>query len=144
MSHVDLNPIRAGVTQKLEESEYTSIKKRLESMTEQQLNSAVTAIAGEVRSRTMVIPLKDYIELVEWTGKAIIYPNKASIPAHLASVFERLNIDQKNWLNQVQAYDSNYYRAVGCFEKLREQTLAIKQNWLKGINAVRELYLTPE
>jgi putative transposase len=66
MAYVDLNPIRAGLATELEASEHTSIQKRLIAMTDEQLNEAITAVAGKVRQRTMTMPLKDYIELVEW------------------------------------------------------------------------------
>ena len=66
MAYVDLNPIRAGLATELEASEHTSIQKRLIAMTDEQLIEAITAVAGKVRQRTMTMPLKDYIELVEW------------------------------------------------------------------------------
>ncbi len=143
MAYVDLNPIRAGMTKKLEESEFTSIQTRLIGMTEKQLNEAVTAIAGKVRERSMTIPLKDYIELVEWTGKQIVHPNKASIPPHLASIFERLNLNQQNWLGQVQGYHSNFHRAVGNLEAILEKTRQLKQHWMKGIRSIKQLYIEP-
>ena len=140
MAYVDLNPIRAGLTQQLDTSEHTSIQKRLIEMKEEDLNSAIQAIAGSVRERTMTIPLKDYIELVEWTGQSICHPGKASIPPHLASTFEHLNLNQKSWLNQVQTYGSNYYRAVGSVQAILEQARELNQHWLKGINAIKSLY----
>ena len=141
MAYVDLNPIRAGLTQCLEASEHTSIQKRLIEMNEEDLNNAISAIAGSVRERTMTIPLKDYIELVEWACQSICHPGKASIPPHLASTFERLNLNQKSWLNQVQAYGSNYYRAVGNLQAILEQAQKLNQQWLKGINSIKLLYL---
>ena len=142
MAYVDLNPIRAGLTQSLEDSQHTSIQKRLAELSEDDLKRAVMAIAGAVRERTMVITLKDYIGLVEWTGRAICYPDKASMPPNLPSVFEHLNLNQNNWLSQVQAYGTNYYRAVGSFHSLIMQARKFKQRWFKGINAVQSLYVT--
>ena len=144
MAYVDLNPIRAGITQCLEESAHTSIQKRLISMTENELSTAMQAIAGSVRERTMTVPLKDYIDLVEWTGKSICYPDKSSIPPHLFSVFERLNLNQKSWLSQVNTYGNNYYRMVGSFKAIAEKTQSLKQKWIKGIKAAKNLYLAPD
>ena len=143
MAYVDLNPIRAGMTEKLEESHHTSIKKRLQSMDDKKLGDTITTIAGKVRNRTMTIPLKDYIDLVEWTGKEIVHPGKAAIPPHLNSVFERLNLNQKNWPDQVQHYGSNYYRIVGNLDSIFEKTKQLGQSWIKGISAIKSLYLTP-
>jgi len=72
MAYADLNPIRANIAKTLEDSEHTSIRKRIKTLTENELNGTLKAIAGKVKNRTMVLPLKDYIELVEWTGQAIV------------------------------------------------------------------------
>ena len=91
----------------------------------------------------MTIPLKDYIDLVEWTGKEMAHPGKAAIPPNLSSVFQRLNLNQKNWLGQVQHYGSSYYRVVGSLDSIIEKTKQLGQNWVKGICAIKSLYLSP-
>ncbi|MFT6732844.1 MAG: REP element-mobilizing transposase RayT [Polaribacter sp.] len=141
MAYVDLNPIRANMATSLEESEHTSIKKRLESRSENELNGILGAIAGKVKNRTMVLPLKDYIQLVEWTGQAIVYPNKSKMTSQLSSTLAHLNIQQENWLGQVQAYGSNYYRFVGSLEKIKDQTKLLGQKWIKGLNQIQKLYI---
>jgi hypothetical protein len=86
----------------------------------------------------------NYIALVEWTGQAIIYPDKAKLPAHLSATFEHLNLQQEHWLNQVQSYAINYFRFVGCIEKLKDKTKALGQQWLKGVNQIQKLYLSDD
>jgi REP element-mobilizing transposase RayT len=142
MAYVDLNPIRAKMATSLKESEHTSIKKRLESLTEEELNGTLKSIAGKVKNRTMVLPLQDYIELVEWTGHAIVYPDKAKLPAQVTSTLAHLNIQQDNWLGQVQTYGGNYYRFVGSLDKIKAKTKALGQKWLKGLHQVQKLYIT--
>jgi len=142
MAYVDLNPIRANIAKTLAESEHTSIRRRIKALAENELKGTLKAIAGKVKNRTMVLPLKDYIELVEWTGQAIVYPNKAKLPNNLFATFEHLNIQPKNWLGQVQAYESHYYRFVGSIEKIKAKAKALGQQWVKGINQVQKLYIT--
>lgn len=142
MAYVDLNPIRAGIAQTLEASDHTSIQGRIDGLSTDELDDSVKAIAGQVRDRTMVIPLKDYILLVEWTGKAIVHPGKANIPHHLSSLFSRLNINQENWCTQIQTYGENNFRFVGSIDKLKAKTLQLQQNWLKGIHSIQKLYLS--
>ena len=143
MAYVDLNPIRAGLTQKLEESDFTGIQKRIKLLDDETLSQTVQAIAGQVRQRTMTLKLKDYIELVEWTGQHIIHPGKAHTPAHLTSVLERLNINQDNWLYQIKGYGNHYYRAVGPMTALINYADKLKLKWLKGVTSIRSLYLSP-
>ena len=140
MAYVDLNPIRAGIAKTLPESQHTGIKNRLESLSPNQLDQAMTAIAGNVKNRTMVIKLKDYIELVEWTGQAIVYPNKAKLPPNLCATLNHMNLKQVNWLGQVKDYGSHYHRFVGSVEKIKQKAKELKLNWLKGINQIPKLY----
>ncbi len=141
MAYVDLNPIRACIAQSIGESKHTGIKKRLEEIDDSSLNQTLKSIAGNVKSRTMVLPLKDYIELVEWTGSAICYPGKKKLPSHLVGTLNHLNIRQDNWLVNVQCYGSRYYRFVGSLNNLKEKCHQLKQKWLKGSKPVDSLYL---
>jgi hypothetical protein len=140
MAYVDLNPIRANMATSLKESDYTSIQKRLKTITEDELKNTLKTIAGKVKNRTMVIRLKDYIELVEWTGKMIISPAKGAIPTHISHTLEQLNVKQENWIVQVQNYETSYYRFVGSIEKLKEKTKVLGKKWLKGFNSSQDLY----
>ncbi|MGX5203220.1 transposase [Aliikangiella sp. IMCC44632] len=142
MAYVDLNPIRAGIAKSLSESEHTSIKKRVESMTTEQLNQAVAAITGQVKERKLNFKLKDYIELVEWTGKAIVYPNKAAMPAHIQSVLTQLNINQSHWLSQIKRYGSNYGRFVGGVKAIKAKVEQLEQQWIKGTRQLEKLFST--
>ena len=144
MAYVDLNPIRAGITTRLEESDHTSIKNRVQRLTDNEMTNTMRSVAGDVRSRTMVIPLKDYITLVEWTGKSIQATGKASIPPNLASIFTRLNINQDNWLGQVQYFGSPRCRAIGCLQEVQQHIEKLGQKWFQGIKKIQPLYLSSE
>ncbi|WP_444995333.1 transposase [Aliikangiella sp. IMCC44359] len=140
MAYVDLNPIRAGMSQSLQTSEHTSIKKRVESMTPGQLNQAVTSIAGNIKARRLNLKLNDYIELVEWTGKNIVYPNKTAIPPHIQSVLAQLNINHSHWLSQIQHYGTNYGRFVGCIHSIKAKVVELEQRWIQGSQQLQQLF----
>jgi len=139
MAYVDLNPIRAKMSKTLEGSDHTSIQKRVKELTEEELKQSVKSLAGEVKNRTMVLNLKDYIELVEWSGKSIAYPNKAKMSPHIQSTLAHLNLQPDNWLGQVQHYGSNYGYFVGKLELLKLQAEKLKKKWLKGFKPIKKL-----
>ncbi len=144
MAYVDLNPVRAKITEKLEDSKNTSIKKRLEniqkSQGKSQLNKNIEAISGQIKQQRIFMLLKDYIQLVEWTGKSIAHPNKASIPEHITPILQRLNLQQGHWLKQIENYSSNYCHVVGSVEKIREKAAKLKRRCFHGIAAAKLLY----
>jgi REP element-mobilizing transposase RayT len=81
MAYVDLNPIRAGMSDRPELSDFTSIQQRLFELAEKQPKAddeAALPALQEFQGAEHVdaeagIPftLGDYIELVEWTGRSV-------------------------------------------------------------------------
>ncbi|WP_196139579.1 transposase [Aliikangiella sp. G2MR2-5] len=142
MAYVDLNPIRAGITQELEASLHTSIKKRIDKLRTSviQMNEALTPVNQSADESLYSFNLNDYLALVEWTGRAIVHPNKATIPPHVTSTFHRLNLRQSNWLDQIQRLNQGQPTMMGSIEKLREKAKAIKKNWIKGMGQAKLLY----
>ena len=143
MAYVDLNPVRAKITEKLEESHHTSIKKRIDQLSQNNqdiLNKNINSMAGQLKSNILMMPLKNYIELVEWTGKSIVHPNKASIPSHITPILTRLNLQQNHWLKQIENFGSNYTRVVGPVDKIKEKASQLKLRYLSGISAAKQLY----
>ena len=91
----------------------------------------------------MVIHLKEYIELVEWTGKVIAHPGKQVMPSHIQSVLKQLNINQSEWINQIKYYGSNYARFVGSVEAVKLKIEQLGQRWIKGTKNLQQLFVTP-
>lgn len=147
MVYVDLNPIRSRISEKLEESQHTSIKKRLDDLPathkDNTLESEIDAIAGDITERKLPIKLKEYIELVEWTGRSIVHPDKASIPSHIAPILDRLNLQQNHWLKQIENLGSNYCRAIGPIEKIRAKARLLEVRCLHGIDAAKQMFVCP-
>ena len=58
MAYVDLNPVCAGLAKSLPESEHTSIKHRLEKLSDKAMQATIRAIAGKANNRTGVDRVK--------------------------------------------------------------------------------------
>jgi REP element-mobilizing transposase RayT len=123
MAYVDLNPIRAEIAISPETSNYTSIQERI-----QPAFSLKEAINSELHSgdlldfRTPLKPLlhfnddllkhsdtgipiscRDYLELVDWTGRIIRNDKRGFIDNELPSILSRLKISSEQWhLNATQ------------------------------------------
>jgi len=147
MAYVDLNPVRAKITEKLESSNHTSIKKRLNEIkqiepiaVQAKLDSAISAISNQLNTKKLSISVKDYIELVEWTGQNITYPNKAAMPHHISSCLKQLNLQQNHWLKQLENFDQHYCHVIGSMELIKEKAMQLKKRCLKGMSAAKLLY----
>jgi REP element-mobilizing transposase RayT len=75
MAYVDLNPVRAGIADSLEDSDYTSIQARIRQLQNQQDEEtpALMPFAESEKNKQpeamLPFALKDYLELVDWTGR---------------------------------------------------------------------------
>jgi len=115
MAYVDLNPIRAGLADRPEQSDYTSLKQRLdgEQPAAPALPPLLLPFASQRKSDGLPYAFTDYLMLVDWTGRAIRADKHGHIPAHLAPILARLGLDEVRWLKQVTLFRRLGIRVVG-------------------------------
>ncbi len=160
MAYVDLNPIRAGMAETPERSDYTSIQERLgitptnvavaqrlddtvdthKDVTAPSLMPFSEAIKYDTPCNELPYSMIDYIELVDWTGRTIRDDKRGHIPVGVPQILKRLNIDPQQWLGTCTRIEDDYYLAIGPVATLEKFAMRLQQRWLKGINACRQLY----
>ncbi len=139
MAYVDLNPIRAGITVRLDQSHHTSIQQRV-----------LACRSDETKAQQRLKPLLglapalslkqgDYIELVQWTGQQVRADKKGVIPKNAPPTLKNTGCTAEHWPTQVKAVGSAYWRMIGSAEQLMEKAEAIGQRWLKGIAIARKI-----
>ena len=142
MAYVDLNPIRAGVADRLDRSSHTSIRRRLRARDSlpKEYSTAMAPLAGRQHDPPLItITEYQYVELVRATAAAITprqSSRRDSIPGELLVV---LGLSHTNWMRQVRAVGSPGYRVLGCAALLRARAAELGQRWFKGISLARQL-----
>jgi len=127
MAYVDLNPIRASIADTPETSEFTSIKDRIEQISSisstTQPNHLLPFVGDERLDMLVGIPfkLKDYLELIEWTGRSIRDIQRGSMSDSLPTILDRLHIQPKQWQQLSQKFEANFKSFVG-------DAIAVKEN----------------
>jgi REP element-mobilizing transposase RayT len=155
MMYVDLNPIRAGICETLENSEYTSIQERIHAhsakLNTRMKKKSVPAGRGLVpfaqhdHSNRKLSPLdfdlNDYLALIDWTGRAIRDDKKGAIPDHVVPLVVKLGIEQDHWLVHIRHFESRYPRVAGSFESIKRCAAKLEQSWFQGCGAARRAYI---
>jgi len=131
MAYVDLNPIRAGLAKTPETSAHTSIKARIEGQDDHLL--PFSCIGNTGRS-SIPITGHDYLQLLDWTGRAIRHGKRGHISEVEPPILARLGVSPDHWVREVQCYGRWYYRAVGSLHALQCYCDHLGQQWLKGIS----------
>lgn len=126
MAYVDLNPIRAKLASTPEQSEHTSIQLRIRAALKgEQPGNLLLMIflkrAGNERDNQpdgLAFSLKDYLELVDDTGRIIRDDKRGAISENSAKLLTRLNIPHENWLKLTTEFGKLFHRPVGTLQEL--------------------------
>ena len=137
MAYVDLNPVRAGIVDTPEKSDYTSIQERIKKAMLKQKCSLLgfhdIANSEEDKKKKIPFELNEYIALVDWSGRAILYNKRGSIPEHIPPILLRLGIDDKDWINHIHYFERQFPTVAGSIEKLQKLAEQTSRRWIKGM-----------
>ncbi|BCD99397.1 hypothetical protein MARGE09_P3599 [Marinagarivorans cellulosilyticus] len=128
MAYVDLNPIRAKMAETPEASDHTSIKQRIAAAKNNETPKNLAQFVGNPREpmpHGLPFTLKDYIELVDWTGRAIRNDKRGYIASTLPPIIDRLGIEPENWLELTGAFEKNTKTFVGTGDHIESAALAM-------------------
>jgi len=160
MMYVDLNPIRASINTTLEGSDFTSIQDRLFDFAQQRINKKLKSDVISDKHKTncellcfkggeslandaqkgLPFSLRDYFELIDWTGRVIRDDKKGAIPADVLPILRKLGVDEKEWIGNVNHFGRRFYHVVGAVEAMRQYSDKIGQWWMQGMGCSRKLY----
>nr|WP_306475093.1 transposase [Marinicella litoralis] len=126
MAYVDLNPIRAAIAKNLKDSNFTSIKERIENQN--------TWLSGFGKGdNDLPFFLTSYISLVDDTGRCIRQDKHGFISEKTAKAIDEIGIDPNSWLDELKGFKSIGYSAVGTVEQLKHFSVKTKRKWTLGI-----------
>jgi hypothetical protein len=156
MAYVDLNPIRAGIAVTPEASDYTSIRQRIGAIRDGEDTKAT--VQGDSEDLSVVIPrlmgfsgrlgiddglpceLSDYLELVDWSGRAI-HPNKRGrIDDHLPKILQRLQIEPSALLSYLSRKDDRFHHVIGSKSAIRAAAVRLGRKFMQGMAAAERLF----
>jgi len=134
-----------------EESEYTSIQQRIAGVEGAEQGSAV--INTETEDLSAVIPrlmgfsgrldddlslpcdLKDYLELVDWSGRAIHPHKRGRIADQQPKILQRLQIEPSALLSYLSHKEDSFHHVIGSKSSIREAAAKLGRTFLQGIAA---------
>ena len=139
MAYVDLNPVRAGIADTPETSEHTSVKTRIgavEASSTKNLSSPpLFPFVGDSRERMSEgIPFcfKDYLSLLDWTGRSI-HPNKKGFIANdQPPILNRLAIRSDAWMALSRHFEQSFQAFVGTPSSLKRVKNHLGKQKIRG------------
>lgn len=136
MAYVDLNPIRAAIAKTPEQSDYTSIQERIRNPRSTTLRPFAE---GSDDKHGILFNIKEYLELVDWSGRKIRLGEAESIQSSTPPILTRLSMEAAPVLDYLSRADRPVFGALGPVSKLREFAKSIGQSFIKGQELGKQL-----
>jgi REP element-mobilizing transposase RayT len=142
--YVDLNPVRAGLAETPETSDFTSIQDRIAEVKHRTLHSGdkKTGVLPQLPNTPKLAPIEDftagkmtstqYIELVDNTGRMHRRDKRGFISDELVDILIRLNLRESNWTATVTGFGRLFSRVVGDRASLSSAIRGANKKWFKG------------
>ncbi|MBY6186088.1 transposase [Marinobacter hydrocarbonoclasticus] len=133
MAYVDLNPIRANIARTPEASDHTSIQQRIRAALKGEQPTTLKRFQTDSGNNDNALPchLNDYLEVVEFTGRAQRADKPGHIPESAPSLTHRLGISIPNWLTLTKGFEYQFGCRAGTLSSLQrchcyEETVRIR------------------
>jgi REP element-mobilizing transposase RayT len=154
MSYVDLNPIRARIAETPEASDYTSIQQRIQQWHKtKQAEVILTAPKPKLmplvkqhrdpHQHSIGFTLKDYIELVDWAGRAVREDKRGAIDSTQPPILQRLGIEADAFVDHMKGKQQEHYPLVmGRPDTIKKLCQKMKKIFIRGMGQSQLLYQT--
>jgi REP element-mobilizing transposase RayT len=134
MVYVDLNPVRAGIADDLEDSECTSVKRRCNKQSEQELVGAINPTSLN-KNPFSEMSLYDYMNLIRWTAVHQSYMRR-SIQYDVSRCLKKNHTNAAHWFTDHLPLKDTWQRAMGSAQSLTEYAIKIQQRWIRRRSSV--------
>ncbi len=154
MSYVDLNPVRAGMAETPEDSDFTSIQQRIRQhpkQTQSRENAAKTPSVPlmplvkqhkDPHKNAIGFTLRDYLELVDWAGRVIREDKRGAIAESAPPILERIGLDPGRCLQHLKGQAATEKSSmIGHCDRIRQAASALGRGFIKGVGEAQQLYL---
>ena len=148
MMYVDLNPVRAGMCDDIESSDFTSIQARIKQYKiHKQLSSVkvdnkspepqqpnyLLPFGNHQNTKTIAFTLYDYLELIDWSGRAISPNKRGAINSNTPKLLQILDISSDDWIEVIINFRRQYGNFAGSKARLRQCANEHGHYWYKGV-----------
>jgi REP element-mobilizing transposase RayT len=146
MSYVDLNPIRARMASTPEASDFTSIQQRIrdwKKTTHPPIPLMRLVRASQDRHVNAIgFTTTDYLELVDWAGRAIRDDKKGAIPPDVPPILARLHIAPQAYIAHVKKR-TGHAIVLGHIHHIQAVAQRMHRTLIKGVSTSRALFPAP-
>ena len=160
-AYVDLNPIRAAMAETLEESDFTSVQRRIQARQEKNPTADQFLVPLEINEREdqlgpccsartercsdkgfLSLPLVEYLQLLDWTARDIVAGKRGSTPEHVPPILARLSLGPNTWTWMVRNFGRLFFHVAGQPRTVDQYRSPVRQRRFHVRGEARQLLAT--
>jgi REP element-mobilizing transposase RayT len=127
MAYVDLNPVRAAISQSPETSNFTSVQERVQHPGQHNLQP----MGGS--DDALPFTLKDYLEFVDWAGRGIRMDKAGSIAPDMPPILQRMNLTAAPVMDYLGRKEKVRFHPLGPASALKAMARSMGAKFLWGM-----------
>lgn len=109
------------------------------------LGAAVRRLLGfadQMAGPDIALPFNfpDYLELVDWSGRAIVHGKRGAIPGDLPPILNRLGIQPNGFVRYIRKQENGFHHVIGTVEILKSLAVRFRRRFFKGQTAAVGLF----
>lgn len=154
MVYVDLNPIRAKLADTPENSDFTSIQRRIHNRLKKN-TAAVPILKSASNTPTCwlcpisslsdpngILPMSEdeYIDLVDRSGRLIRKDKHGAMDDALEPILERIRANPKAWKDTVSSFEEKFTTVAGILSNIRKFADRLGKRWFVGVTAAQTAF----
>ena len=149
MVYIDLNPIRAGIAQTPEDSDFTGIQHRIRIWKQKTSSARSNSLPGSwlcpfssEGGYPGILPMseEEYFSLVDKSGRLLRSGKRGAIDADLAPILDRIGAKPEKWSETISSFEDTFSLAAGMLVSLRKFADRLGKRWFAGLSASRQFF----
>jgi len=147
-AYIDLNPIRAKLTDTLESSDHTSVQDRIHERIHERTGKKPARAKKWPKVPLVSIPdatenqltLDEYLKIVDETGRQLLPNKRGAISPDIAPILDRLQIAPEEWDSTLDTLRRSFKRVLGPEPLIQKAARNAKRSWFHGISTARKFF----
>ncbi len=145
MAYVDLNPIRAKIAKTPEKSDFTSIQQRINKLKKQPITNiplmSLSTSNQQSHQNNITFSTRDYLELVDWCGRAILPNKRGYIDNNKPPILQRLNMNAEGFVDLMKKQDDlSQLTVIGSSTVVTHYLEKLEQKFIKGMHLNKSIF----
>jgi len=143
MVYVDLNPIRASLASTPEDSDYTSIKRRIECKLTRKTSTGILPFKSDTACSNQYclnLTFTEYVTLLTQTSKAVRDDKAGFIDGEYQASLNQIALSSSQWLKASLEFEQHFSIAVGSVSRIKKFQHTTGRRRLKGVSTARKLF----